>query len=148
MKVTKSKPETRKRKRQDLIPYSQLPNKRFRIAKLSDEIRHLAGKNHTNQDIQQLLTDTINSMKINFVSSEEKILEQNVSTLLKKFSHQPPLQKAMAAILTDGLPPEKSESLTQLSKRQLDYAKNNLSKIDWTKVQFQVCSLTVDDNNN
>jgi hypothetical protein len=56
-------------------------------------------------------------MKINFVSSEEKILEQNVSTLLKKFSHQPLLQQAMAAILTDGLPPEKSESLTQLSKR-------------------------------
>jgi hypothetical protein len=114
----------------------------------ADKIRHLAGKNHTNQDIQQLLTDTINSMKINFVSFEEKILEQNVSTLLKKFSHQLPLQKAMAAILTDGLPPEKSKSLTQLSKRQLDYAKNNLSKIDWIKVQFQVCSLTVDDNNN
>jgi uncharacterized membrane protein YheB (UPF0754 family) len=147
--VTKSKPETRKRKRQDLIPYSQLPNKTFRIAKLSEEITHLAGKNHTNQDIQQLLTDTIDSMKIRFVSSEEKILKQNVSSLLKKFSHQFPLQKAMTAILTDGLPPEKSESLlTQLSKRQLDYAKNDLSKIDWTKVQFQLCSLTVYDNSN
>jgi hypothetical protein len=46
---------SRKRKRRELIPYSELPTKRHRLQHLQKELEYIAGQHHSKEDEENIL---------------------------------------------------------------------------------------------
>jgi hypothetical protein len=128
---------SRKRKRRELIPYSELPTKRHRLQRLQKELEYIAGQHHSKEDEENILRDFIQTRELRISSSQEQILRNNIHELLSKMKLHGLARRIIAAQLTKGLSVKEAE-ITGLTIDQIKKARIISKEFDFSLFKMEV----------
>jgi DNA-directed RNA polymerase specialized sigma24 family protein len=129
---------SRKRKRRELIPYSELPTKRHRLQRLQKELEYIAGQHHSKEDEENILRDFIQTRELRISSSQEQILRNNIHELLSKMKPHGLARRIIVAQLTKGLSVKEAAEITGLTIDQIKKARIISKEFDLSLIKMEV----------